>query len=62
VVDWLVADQLPTVGEYRDAVDFKLNPYTQMRHALYLDDKDGFQSMLFVRQRRNFDTWYQSLK
>ena len=52
-----LATSLPTVHKYRDAVDFKLNPFTQIRHALYLADKKSFEAMLFVRQRRNFDAW-----
>jgi ppGpp synthetase/RelA/SpoT-type nucleotidyltranferase len=35
----------------------RLNPYTTIRHALYLQDQARFAPLLFDLQRRNFDTW-----
>lgn len=36
---------------------FNLNPYTMIRHCLYLSDKDGFKNILFDTQRESFDNW-----
>jgi ppGpp synthetase/RelA/SpoT-type nucleotidyltranferase len=52
-----LANHLPTIHKYRNSVDFKLNPFTEIRHALYLDNKEKFGAMLFDRQRRNFEKW-----
>jgi putative GTP pyrophosphokinase len=35
----------------------KLNPYTQIRHALYLSDKTLFKDILSSKSRINFDEW-----
>ena len=40
----------------------KLNPYTQIRHALYLSDKGTFNLMLYDNQRQNFDEWLKKVK
>lgn len=34
-----------------------LNPYTMIRHCLYLSNKDKFSSLLFLVQRQSFDEW-----
>lgn len=44
-------------AEYQAANYFNLNPYTIIRHALYLFDKKIFASVLFDRQRENFEKW-----
>ena len=35
----------------------ELNPFTQIRHALYLYDKTNFPFVLYNHQRTNFETW-----
>jgi len=35
----------------------RMNPYTIIRHALYLSDKDVYRAILFELQRTNFDKW-----
>lgn len=35
----------------------RLNPYTTIRHALYLDNRDLYGPLLFDLQRSNFDKW-----
>lgn len=35
----------------------RLNPYTTIRHALYLKNKQIYTALLFDLQRNNFDTW-----
>lgn len=35
----------------------RLNPFTEVRHALYLKDKEKFKTLLFDIQRKNFDKW-----
>lgn len=37
-----------------------LNPFTQIRHMLYLHDKHAFQLVLYESQRENFDKWLAS--
>lgn len=36
----------------------RLNPYTTIRHALYLYDKDKYGMLLFDLQRNNFEKWH----
>lgn len=40
----------------------RLNPYTTIRHYLYLHDKDKYQKLLFELQRGNFDRWLADKK
>lgn len=51
----------PTLGDYKshqlERYFNRLNPYTTIRHALYLKDKTRFAPLLFDLQRNNFDTW-----
>jgi putative GTP pyrophosphokinase len=58
--DAILTRQLPLVHEYRAQSRYALNPYTEMRHALYVTDKDKYRPMLFDRQRANFDNWLQN--
>lgn len=55
---------MPTVQEYvkyqENENGNELNPFTQIRHALYLHDGDKFQLVLYVHQRKNFDSWLAS--
>lgn len=37
-----------------------LNPFTQIRHMLYLHDKSAFQLVLYEHQRKSFDAWLAS--
>lgn len=52
-----------TLTEYkayqRDRFLNWLNPYTTIRHALYLYDRTKYVSLLFDLQRRNFDEWLE---
>lgn len=34
-----------------------LNPYTMIRHCLYIANLDKFNSLLFIIQRQSFDEW-----
>jgi putative GTP pyrophosphokinase len=43
--------------EFEDKTDNQMNPYTIIRHCLYLSDKQTFQSMLTNVARTNFDQW-----
>lgn len=40
----------------------RLNPYTTIRHYLYLFDKDKYHNLLFDLQRGNFDKWFDGRK
>lgn len=39
----------------------RMNPYTLIRHILYLADKSQFRACLFDRQRATFDEWLAKL-
>lgn len=38
----------------------RLNPYTVMRHVLYLYNEDKFRPALFAKQRTNFNEWIEA--
>ena len=40
----------------------KMNPYTIIRHVLYLNNSRIFQSLLFDLQRENFNNWMTKIK
>ncbi len=50
-----------TVERYAEyvegAVHRKFNPFTRMRHALYLFDRTAFKGVLFEIQRQSFEKW-----
>lgn len=45
------------VEKYKDQSPHKMNPYTMIRHALYLSDKNAFQRLLFDLQRNSLEIW-----
>jgi putative GTP pyrophosphokinase len=57
--DSILTSQLPLIHQYRAQSPYTLNPYTEMRHALYFTDRNHYKPMLFDRQRANFDDWLQ---
>jgi putative GTP pyrophosphokinase len=59
-LDTILSEKLPMVQKYRSCCQYPLNPYTQIRHALYVEDKDRYRVILFDRQRTNFDQWLES--
>ncbi|MDG6348575.1 hypothetical protein QAA18_07435 [Luteimonas sp. 8-5] len=48
---------LAKVKKYKAESPHSLNPYTQIRHSLYLEDQDLFKTCLFDMQRAQFDEW-----
>ena len=46
-----------TVDKYKSESLYPMNPYTVIRHALYLSDRKNFHLLLFDRQRDNFEEW-----
>ena len=50
-----------TIDEYREYQyeNFynNLNPYTILRHVLYLKDKEKYKALLFEMQKNNFEKW-----
>lgn len=44
----------------RDNETHVLNPYTIIRHVLYLSDKNKYERILFNRQRESFEKWLES--
>lgn len=59
----LMNEYFPLAQEYRTYQEHEygneLNPFTQIRHALYISDKDSFKLVLYDNQRNNFDRWLQ---
>ncbi len=59
----IMAASMPAVEEYvsyqYEKQGNELNPYTQIRHALYLSDKDKFKLILYDNQRKCFDSWLE---
>ncbi len=45
------------VERYKSQSPYPMNPYTLIRHILFLCDQDKFGLMLFDRQRANFLSW-----
>jgi putative GTP pyrophosphokinase len=62
----VVSKYLQTVDAYKayQLIQYsrKQNPYTMVRHMLYLSDKKPFHSILFNRQRESFEEWLQNKK
>jgi ppGpp synthetase/RelA/SpoT-type nucleotidyltranferase len=59
----ILENHLPTVRRYADFQaerHIHLNPYTILRHTLYLSDPNKFALLLFYKQRVNFETWLNS--
>ncbi|MEW6208248.1 MAG: (p)ppGpp synthetase [Acidobacteriota bacterium] len=59
-LDGVLDRYLSVVKEYAEYLanyNFNLNPYTMIRHALYLSNKEDFSGLLFDMQRNNFDRW-----
>jgi len=61
--DRLLRQHLPVIERYadysREQRSFYLNPFTQMRHALFLSDQSVFHWMLYDVQRHSFREWLQ---
>ncbi|MDP1712990.1 MAG: hypothetical protein Q8K86_11110 [Candidatus Nanopelagicaceae bacterium] len=45
------------VDRYKNQSPYAMNPYTLIRHILFLSDQEKFGLILFDRQRGNFLTW-----
>lgn len=45
------------VNAYKKVSPFTMNPYTLIRHILFLSDPDKFKYLLFDNQRENFLAW-----
>jgi len=45
------------ITRYRQQAPYAMNPYTVLRHILFLSDQHKFELMLFDRQRENLVTW-----
>lgn len=50
------------VNQYKTVSPFTMNPYTLIRHVLFLVDQDKFKLMLFDNQRSSFTAWEKSNK
>jgi len=64
-----VDDVITALNTYREPIEEynqhlrrqgkNLNPYTEVRHMLYLSDKIDFKSLLEAYQTERFDNWYR---
>ena len=45
------------IDRYSKQSPYAMNPYTLIRHVLFLSDQDKFELMLFDRQRANLINW-----
>lgn len=52
--------ELTRVKKYKAESPHTLNPYTQIRHSLYLSDPNAYKVALFDMQRMQFDAWLKS--
>jgi putative GTP pyrophosphokinase len=50
------------IERYRSQSPYAMNPYTMIRHVLFLSDQEKFELLLFDRQRGNLLTWIQNDK
>lgn len=57
----IMEDNFKTVQEFKDTLEGQhaLNPYTIIRHLLYLGDKEAFSRILYDYQRKTFDSWLE---
>ncbi len=59
-----LTDAHDTIEEYKtyqhERYFNRLNPYTTIRHALYLRDREQYAPLLFDLQRHNFQSWLVS--
>lgn len=58
----VLRSHLPAVKKYAQATPYRLNPYTQIRHCLYLLDAAKYKFILFDLQRENFEAWLKLSK
>lgn len=57
-----LTSNLPLITEYFDYMKlhgYNNSPYTMIRHALYVSDKDKFKGMIFENHKRNFERWLE---
>lgn len=61
VTEKSIKENIDTVNSYKDSLggQHALNPYTVIRHILYLSDKKSFSRILYDYQRKSFDTWLE---
>lgn len=50
-------EKFDVVRHYRLISPFNMNPYTMLRHTLYLSDKEKFGQILREDQKRSFEDW-----
>lgn len=58
----VLSSKLPKVKDYMvylSGMGHSMTPYTQIRHALYGSDSEGFGNMIFDGHKRNFDRWLE---
>ncbi|MEM9344918.1 MAG: (p)ppGpp synthetase, partial [Pseudomonadota bacterium] len=57
--NYYMRETIARVKEYKSEMAFELNPYTVMRHCLYLADPNHFTLMLNDDIRSNFKNWME---
>ena len=60
-IEWALKDAEKKINEYRsyqyERYLNRLNPYTTIRHAPYMRDRERYAPLLLDLQRHNFDAW-----
>jgi len=63
MLDGFLTEYLPRVNDYRQfqktQAQKRMNPYTTVRHVMYLADKEAYRALLFNSQRATFDEWLE---
>lgn len=57
-----IEDNLPRVEEYADYMsnlDHSLNPFTRIRHCIYMSDNNTYCGLMKPGQKTNFDRWLE---
>ncbi len=55
--NFYLQETIKTVKQYQEKSGERMNPFTMMRHCLYLGEKDVFAAILTDTARAQFDEW-----
>jgi ppGpp synthetase/RelA/SpoT-type nucleotidyltranferase len=60
--EYAITENIEKVKEFNSKIALRspghyLNPYTMIRHCLYISNKELYKEILFALQRKNYDDW-----
>lgn len=55
----IIVKHIGNVQEYTTSKNLNLNPYTQIRHMLYLSNKETYKDILYSKVRIKFEDWLE---